>query len=365
MSSSHSSHHRLSQICQHLVSSPSSSSAVGSKLEEYLATQLSKHPSSSHTSLIKLISSFCEASVQISHILASQLVSKQNKSNNFGDEQLNVDISTHNTVVECLKQSKVVSVCSSEEQPEDIVLLTEEERRTNTSTFYSVSFDPLDGSSIIDANLAVGTIFSAWEGHGFLGRRVKDQAVSAITLYGPRTTIIFAVPSIGVFEATYLPPLPSTSSALKSTTAKSSGWYISHHQIQIRDGKTFAPANLRCAADFQPYNQLVQYYLKNKYTLRYSGGMVPDIYHILMKRQGIFLSPISAKAPAKLRLLYEVASLALIVTLAQGQAVNEKGQAILDLTIDKHEQRSAIITGSQKEVQRYIAAIQAKDIDKL
>ncbi len=175
----------------------------------------------------------------------------------------------------------------------------------------------------------------------------------------------FAVPSIGVFEATYLPPLTSSSSALKSTTAKSSGWYISHHQIQIRDGKTFAPANLRCAADFQPYNQLVQYYLKNKYTLRYSGGMVPDIYHILMKRQGIFLSPISAKAPAKLRLLYEVASLALIVTLAQGQAVNEKGQAILDLTIEKHEQRSAIITGSQKEVQRYIAAIQAKDIDKL
>lgn len=71
-------------------------------------------------------------------------------------------------------------------------------------------------------------------------------------------------------------------------------WVLQRDDIKIEDKKIFAPANLRATAENQEYQQLVQYWMANKYTLRYSGGMVPDVHHILTKAG---LSPAAQSDP--------------------------------------------------------------------
>lgn len=81
----------------------------------------------------------------------------------------------------------------------------------------------------------------------------------------------------------------------------------------------FAPGNLRATQDSKKYDSLIQGYIKNRYTLRYSGGMVPDVVHILSKGGGIFTNVSSEKAKAKLRFLYEVVGVALVVEESGGE----------------------------------------------
>ena len=69
------------------------------------------------------------------------------------------------------------------------------------------------------------------------------------------------------------------------------------------EGRIFAPGNLRASADNEKYSSLVQCWLQEKYTLRYTGGLVPDVYHILCKQMGVFTNCASPMAKAKLRLL--------------------------------------------------------------
>ena len=91
----------------------------------------------------------------------------------------------------------------------------------------------------------------------------------------------------------------------------------------------------------------------SRYTLRYSGGLVPDFYHSLIKSSGVFLSPISKSSPAKLRLLYEAACLSQLSIWAGGAAVDNQGNNMADKVIQAYDERSALIIGSKNEVQRY------------
>ena len=79
------------------------------------------------------------------------------------------------------------------------------------------------------------------------------------------------------------------------------------------EGKLFAPGNLRATFDNPAYQRLINYYLGEKYTLRYTGGMVPDVFQILVKEKGVFTNVTSPTTKAKLRILFEVAPLALLV----------------------------------------------------
>ena len=91
-------------------------------------------------------------------------------------------------------------------------------------------------------------------------------------------------------------------------------WIISKPKLSIAPkATTFAPGNLRATSDNEKYRALVSYWIEKKYTLRYSGGLVPDVYHILIKGQGVLANASSASAKAKLRLLFECAPIALIV----------------------------------------------------
>lgn len=121
--------------------------------------------------------------------------------NSSGDEQLHLDIDCDNAVFRAIRDTGVFSVAASEETPvETDVRPSSSSSSTSTTNedegpWYSIGFDPLDGSSIIDANFSVGSIFGIWPGKGLLGRTGREQVASAVSLYGPRTTLVIALPS--------------------------------------------------------------------------------------------------------------------------------------------------------------------------
>jgi sedoheptulose-bisphosphatase len=119
--------------------------------------------------------------------------------------------------------------------------------------------------------------------------------------------------------------------------------------------KFFAPANLRASVEDSEYKKLVQFYMDQKYTLRYSGGLVPDFYHALIKGSGIFISPVTKKSPAKLRMVYEVSALAMIALWAGGGAVDGIGADLAPQVVEEYDARSGLIIGSLEEVERFRA----------
>lgn len=252
-------------------------------------------------------------------------------------------------------------IAASEETPVETIVGSEE----NESNSFSLGFDPLDGSSIIDANFSVGSIFGIWPGRGVLGRTGREQVASAVTLYGPRTTLCIALPASStsllknvVFEVTL-----TSSDDGKTEYAK---WEVSRDEIKIKSsGKVFAPGNLRASNDNEKYNQLIQYWIKERYTLRYTGGMVPDVYHIFAKSKGVFSNVSSEKAKAKLRLLYEVAPMGLIVEAAGGMTTHEAYDgSVLDEKIDDLDKRLGVCFGSVDEVKKYKEIMFKKDEEK-
>jgi sedoheptulose-bisphosphatase len=106
--------------------------------------------------------------------------------------------------------------------------------------------------------------------------------------------------------------------------------------------------------DNPEYEKLVSYYLTEKYTLRYTGGMVPDVFQILVKEKGVFTNVTSPTTKAKLRILFEVAPLGLLIENAGG-ASSADGQAIsaLDVPIRECDQRTQVCYGSIGEVRRF------------
>lgn len=209
---------------------------------------------------------------------------------------------------------------------------------------FIVTFDPLDGSSIIDVNWAVGTIYAIWpsDDSKLIGHTGRKMVSSGIALYGPRTTVVkYNAESDAVEELT-----------LKREGGKTS-WMTTKEKINVVEKtKIFAPANLRATSDNKPYEELFEFWRKNKYTLRYSGGLVPDIYQIFLRGNGVFSNPHSVSAPAKLRFLYEVAPVSFLMEKAGGKTSNGE-KSILDIKIDSYVMKSPLCLGSAEEVNRF------------
>jgi hypothetical protein len=115
----------------------------------------------SDSSLAHLLLALADAAAAIAHILRDTHVSKLRSANVFGDVQLNVDVAAHETVVAHLRASGVCATASSEEDPTRIDLSDSLRPTVGRERVFAVGFDPLDGSSIIDANFAVGSVATA------------------------------------------------------------------------------------------------------------------------------------------------------------------------------------------------------------
>lgn len=281
----------------------------------------------------------------ITEALRTELVTIEGSSNTFGDSQLSVDVIADNLLWEAVKMSSVCREGASEEDP--IVRNVDEGGEGE----FTVCWDPLDGSSIVDNNWAVGTMIGIWpKSTGLIGATGRDQVTSLVALYGPRTTVLVALDH-GTYEFTY----GCTPEGCMLADGSFEAWICSRENIKISpDCKIFSPANLRAAQDLPGYKKLINYFMDNRYTLRYSGGLVPDVYQQFTKEQGIFLNPTSEGSPAKLRLAFEAAPFGLLVEKAGGKTSDGvTGGSILDVQINAVDQRTPLCIGSATEVDRF------------
>jgi len=304
----------------------------------------------SNEKLIMAIVALGEATTSVSNILSNYVDhSYAGTQNSSGDDQLKLDIECDKAVFAAIRTSEVYCIAASQETPvETDVSGSSYHTPSQKNDMFSIGFDPLNGSSIIDANFSVGSIYGVWPGKGVLHRSGREQVASAVALYGPRTTLCIALPS----NSTNL----DRDIVLEVTLINNrTEWLLSRDSITIKPyGKTFAPGNLCATNDNERYNALVQHWIKERYTIRYTGGMVPDVYHIFTKMQGVFSNVSSVKARTKLKLLYEVAPIALIVECAGGVTTHESYDgSVLDVKISDLDKRLGVCFGSSGEVEKY------------
>ena len=252
---------------------------------------------------------------------------KAGSQNIFGEDQLALDVLADKIVMERLKKNEYCGLYGSEELP-DAVDMGEGE--------YAIVSDPLDGSSLVDVNLAVGSIFGLYKSDKLIGLKGDDQVAALIAVFGPSTTIFLTVRN-----------------GVEKFIMNEKGKFLHvGGGFKVESGKMFAPGNLRACSEREDYLALVNYWCKNKYKLRYSGGMVPDINQILIKGKGVFTYPGFGDEPdGKLRLLYECAPMALIMEEAGG-AASDGNMRILDKEVKDLNQRTPIFIGSKEEVER-------------
>eukprot|EP00891_Asterochloris_glomerata_P008265 jgi/Astpho2/8265/Aster-01348 len=298
---------------------------IGDSLEEYLVD------ATSDTKLRQLMMSMSEAIRTIAFKVRTASCGATACVNSFGDEQLAVDLLADKLLFEALRFSGVCKYACSEEVPEPVDVGGEG---------FCVAFDPLDGSSIVDTNFTVGTIFGVWPGEKLTGITGRDQAAAGMGVFGPRTIYCIA-----------LKDAPGCQEFLLQDDGK---WVHVKETTEIGEGKMFSPGNLRATFDNPEYEKLISYWIGEKYTLRYTGGMVPDVFQIIVKEKGVFSNVTSPSTKAKLRILFEVAPLGLLVEKAGGaSSCDGQQKSTLDVLITKHDQRTQVCYGSVGEVKRF------------
>jgi len=248
--------------------------------------------------------------------------------NIFGEEQLALDKSSDAILKKQLQFSGFVREYASEEQDQIVQIGKGEEK-------YFVTADPLDGSSLVDTNLAIGTIIGIH--NGAMYGKGRDTMVAALYItYGPLITMVY-----------------SAGKGTHEFVLNREGEYVlSQENIRLREkGDIYSLGGLR--KDWTPEHlRFVEYLEAAGYKLRYSGGFVPDINQVLIKNGGVFTYPALKKSPlGKLRLLFELLPMAFLMEQAEGMATDGK-ELILDIPVEDIGQRSPIYIGSRLEVEK-------------
>jgi fructose-1,6-bisphosphatase I len=255
-----------------------------------------------------------------------------------GEEQQNLDVIANIRFTRALAKGGEVCAIVSEEDDEVIDL-------KNKSGKYIVAIDPLDGSSNIDVNISLGTIFSIYRRLSPPDNPItmedilqpgSQQVAAGYVHYGSSTMIVYTT-GMGVYGFTYEPSLGE--------------FFLSHPQIKAPEVGTIYSINEGLHNVLHEDTRAYISHCKDKnYTARYIGSLVPDFHRNLLKG-GIYLYPATLKAPqGKIRLLYEANALAYIAEQAGGQASDGK-TPILSIVPDSLHQRTPILVGSSKMVQ--------------
>jgi sedoheptulose-bisphosphatase len=269
---------------------------------------------------------------------------QQNQQNAFGDVQCAADLATDAAFWACLRRTGCVSFGCSEEQPQLVPLC---DAAQHPGPVYAVAWDPLDGSSVVDAAFSVGSIVGVWP-QTMLGATGGDQAAALYAVYGPRTVLVVASrgqPDGAVEVHEYV-------------LCQGTHWLRTPSTLRIQPTSVYyAPANVRCSIDNEAYHDLLQSWQgpaggggQRPMTLRYSGALVADVHHILTKGGGIFVSPGSDSAPSKLRLVFEALPIAFIVHATGGDSLGADGTSLLGARITSCEQKTVLCVGSAQLV---------------
>ncbi|HFD04567.1 MAG TPA: class 1 fructose-bisphosphatase [Firmicutes bacterium] len=270
------------------------------------------------------------------------------KKNVQGEDVQKLDIFANDTMVKILGRGGHVCIMASEEVEDPIYPVD-----GYPIGKYVVSFDPLDGSSNIDVNASIGTIFGVHRRKSEGGRGTIDDLLQKGTelvgagyvIYGSSTIMVYSA-GFGVHGFTYDPSVGE--------------FLLSHEDIRIPSkGSIYSINEGNTIYWDEPIRKYVEYlkskhnHVKKPYTARYIGSLVADFHRNLL-RGGIFLYPRDNKDPkkphGKLRLLYEAQPLAYIVEQAGG-AASTGTERILDIQPTELHQRVPLIIGSKEDVE--------------
>jgi len=319
-------------------------------LDEYVIKKQNEHPGATGelTALlgaIKLATKVVNREINKAGLV--DIIGTTGVENIQGEVQQKMDLFANDKFKAALEARGQVCGIASEEDDEEVIFNT----KTGNNCKYVVLMDPLDGSSNMDVNVSVGTIFSIYRRISPLGQPAtledflqpgSEQVVAGYVMYGSSTILVYTTgngvhgftcdPSLGVF-------------------------YLSHENITFPDNGSIYSINEGNYLKFPlgvkkylKYCQEIDEPTKRPYTSRYIGSLAPDVHRNMLKG-GIYIYPSTASAPnGKLRLLYECNPMAFLVEQAGGKAT-DGFQRILDIEPTEIHQRVPFFCGNTNMVE--------------
>ncbi|MCF6244451.1 MAG: class 1 fructose-bisphosphatase [Sulfurovum sp.] len=259
---------------------------------------------------------------EIDNAIKTSDLGYSNSENSSGEDQLKLDVQSDIIIEKAFASVSVVKNLVSEEK-EGVLEL-------NDLGTYTICYDPLDGSSLVDVNLSVGSIFGIYEGE----LKGSNLVASAYVVYGPRIELVIA-------EHNQKPVLyRAVGNTFKEIGTVTLG----------KKGKLNAPGGTQ-AHWSDVHKKYIDALFSDGYRLRYSGGMVPDLHQILLKGGGMFSYPGTTDKPnGKLRQLFEVIPFAFMYEQAGGQAIDDKGMRLMELVPSHPHDTSPCFFGSNSEI---------------
>ncbi|QPF72927.1 class 1 fructose-bisphosphatase [Roseateles sp. DAIF2] len=324
-------------------------------LTQYLVEQQREHghiPAQLRL-LIEVVARACKRiAIQVNKGALGDVLGSAGSENVQGEVQKKLDIIANEVLIEANEWGGHLAAMGSEEMDSIHVVPNRYPQGE-----YLLLFDPLDGSSNIDVNVSIGTIFSVLRKvnnqrgiseEDFL-QPGKQQAAAGYCIYGPQTTLVLTVGD-GV--------------AMFTLDREQGSWVLTQEHLQIpADTKEFAINMSNMRHWDAPVKRYIDECLAGKegprakdFNMRWIASMVADVHRILT-RGGVFMYPWDKREPekaGKLRLMYEANPMGFIVEQAGGLATNGR-QRILDLQPSKLHERVAVVLGSKNEVERVTA----------
>lgn len=299
---------------------------------------------------ITLATKMIQAKIRAAGLL--DVLGSAGETNVQGETQQKLDVYANQALLHCLGLRDTVAVLVSEENEEPVRF----DRATQTGK-YVIFFDPLDGSSNIDVNVSVGTIFSIFKRPNREERSSNadvlqpgyKQVAAGYVVYGSSTILVYTAGK-GVFGFTLEPDIGA--------------YVLSHDNLRMPQQGNFYSVNEAQAhtfpTEYQNYlSKLKAGELGRTYSTRYVGSLVADFHRTVLKG-GVFLyPPTTGYSHGKLRLLYEANPLAFIAEQAGGAATDGE-RRVLDIEPTEIHQRTPLVIGSKAEVeafQRVAAAV--------
>jgi len=320
---------------------------------EFIVESQNTFPGSSGE-LSKILSAIKLASKIVSHHinkagLAKEILGSSGSENVQGEDQQKLDVFANETFISALSARGVICGVASEENDSYITF----DDKVNKEAKYVVLIDPLDGSSNIDVNVSVGTIFSVYKRKSNLGEKVQlsdflqsgnHQVAAGYIIYGSSTMLVYSTGS-GVNGFTFDPGIGV--------------FFLSHPNMKIPESGNIYSVNEGNLRQFKkPIVKYIEYCQeenlsasKKPYTARYIGSLVADFHRNLLKG-GIYMYPSTKSSPnGKLRLTYECSPLAFLIEQAGGRAISEN-ERIMDIIPSELHQRVPFFIGSKNMIDK-------------
>ncbi|QKF73361.1 fructose-1,6-bisphosphatase I [Aliarcobacter faecis] len=271
----------------------------------------------------EIIKAIEESAIKIKHLIQTGDTEKSQSENSTGDTQLKLDIQSDEIIEAIFSKIPTIKAIVSEEQ--------DNIKNINKDGEFLIAYDPLDGSSLVDVNLSVGSIFGIYKNEF----NAQNIVASVYIVFGPRVEMVVTTDDVKMYR-------------LLDSEFK----FIQNIKLNEK-GKLNAPGSTQnCWAPF--HKQLIDDIFNDGYRLRYSGGMVPDLHQILLKGGGLFSYPgTSDKPKGKLRQLFEVFPFALTFEKAGGMAIDGY-QRVLDITTTHIHDTTPCFFGSNSEINRVL-----------